>query len=260
MSQNEALVANFLNKYFTGITQTLAAENRDPTVLQTPLINYEDNSTSNSLFIFLITSSEILDSIKAVANKNSIGYDGVRVDILKNCMHSLLEPLGILFNLSVSQGVFPDQLKTAVVVPIHKSGAQTEIYNYRPISIISVLSKILELIVKNRVLAFLNHNGFFSDRQFGFLPSQSTDGALLSHITDIVNNIERGSFAVALYLDIRKVFDTVDHDILLEKLQSCGIRGPTLDWFSSYPRNRYQVMRVGEEFSNPLKITSGVPL
>lgn len=257
VSSNRSTVANIFNNYFTGVTAALASGSTNPTS-QNDYTSTNKRAT-NSFFGFHITAGEILESIKAVSNKNSVGYDGVRTDVIKNCMMSLLEPLGILFNLSLSTGVFPEQLKVAVVVPIHKSGSEQDITNYRPISILSILSKIFEYIIKNRIMSFLDRNEFFSDRQFGFLPGKSTDDALLSHITDLTNQIEKGSLTVALYLDIKKAFDTVNHEILLEKLYNCGIRGSPLDWFSSYLRGRYQVVRMGEEFSFPLRVTSGVP-
>lgn len=174
-------------------------------------------------------------------------------------MYRLLEPLEILFNSSISQGVFPRLLKTSVIVPIYKSGGATDLTNYKPIAILSVISKIFELVVKNRVMAFLTCKNFFSERQFGFLPGRSTDDALMSHITGIINHTERGSITVALYLDICKVFDTVDHDILLEKIQNYGSRGILLDWFSTYLKGRYQVVRIGEKLSCPLKLQVVLP-
>lgn len=258
---NESTVASIFNKHFTGVTRSLLLERE----LLSPPSEHEFTYTSyqrhnpNSMFFFPVTTHEVFDAIKGIANKNSVGVDGMEVGVLKNCVYSLLYPLQILFNASVSQGIFPNKLKTAVVVPIFKSGDRTNPSDYRPIAILPVLSKVLELIIKNRLLAFLTNSNFFSERQFGFLPNRSTDDALLSHITDIVSLTERGSMAVALYLDISKAFDTVDHDILLDKLHTYGIRGVTLSWFSTYLKDRYQVVRIREEISSPLKITSGVP-
>lgn len=262
---NEVKVANFFNDYFIQITRSLAAENSLPITKQPSSTNKHVTTSptqsppSNSLFLHPVTSTEILDAIRLMSNKKSVGLDGIKVDIMKNCAYSLLEPLGTIINLSFVTGIFPDGLKTAVVIPIHKAGAREEISNYRPISLLSVISKIIELIVKNRMVAFLDRNQFFSDRQFGFLSGRSTDGALLSHITDVVSHIERGSLSVALYLDIKKAFDTVDHRILLDKLEKCGIRGLSLNWFSTYLRNRYQVVRIGDGVSRPQTVMSGVP-
>lgn len=261
---NEAKVANLFNNYFIGITRSLAGGSLPPTTSQSSCTNTTTpsppiRSPANSLFMYPVTSAEILEAIGLMSNKRSVGIDGIKVELIKNCAYSLLEPLSIIINLSFTSGVFPDGLKTAVVIPIFKAGARDEISNYRPISLLPIISKIIELIVKNRIITFLEHNKFFSDRQFGFLAGRSTDGALLSHITDIVSHIERGSFSVALYLDIKKAFDTVDHGILLNKLEKCGIRGPILNWFNTYLRNRYQVVRIGEGLSSSEIVTSGVP-
>lgn len=260
---NEELVADLFNNYFVGITRALADGNSTQSPIHSQFSNgrylHSTFTPPNSFFMYPVTSCEIIEAIKSVSNKKSVGYDGLRVDIIKNCAYSLLEPLSIVFNLSFTQGIFPDGLKTAVVIPIYKSGAKDDLSNYRPISLLPSVSKILELIVKNRLISFLNDAKFFSERQFGFLSGRSTDGALLSHVTDIVSHIERGSFSVAIYMDIKKAFDTVDHTILLEKLEKCGIRGPTLGWFSTYLRNRCQVVRIGDGLSCSQMVTSGVP-
>lgn len=262
VSNNELLVADAFNEYFVGVTESLADANRSTNSSQTFKSNYTVVASkigTKSFFMFPITTSEIINAISSISNKNSIGTDGISIEFLRECMYSLLAPLEILFNLSVVEGCFPDQLKTAIIVPIFKSGLSTIIANYRPIAILSVISKLLELIVKNRVIEYLLTNKFFSDRQFGFLPGRSTDGALLSHLTDVVSSLERNSVTVSLYLDISKAFDTVDHSILLDKLQKYGFRGTILHWFSSYLSNRNQRVRIGDSLSSPQNISSGVP-
>lgn len=260
---HEKQVADFFNNYFIGVTRALADGNTPSgTAVQQCPTEYQLIGThppSNSFFLSPVLTSEIIEAIKSLSNKKSVGYDEISVDIIKNCTFGLLEPLTIIFNLSFSKGVFPDGWKTAVVIPIHKSGTKDDVINYRPISLLSVLSKVIEIIIKHRLISFLNNNKFFSDRQFGFLSGRSTDGALLSHITDIVSHIERGCFSVALYLDIKKAFDTVDHSILLDKLEKCGIRGSALAWFATYLGNRSQVVRIGGEISCTQFVTSGVP-
>lgn len=150
-SQNQLLVANEFNNYFTGVTQKLAAKIRDPKAPQISKSPYANllNPSPHSFFMYPITPSEIINAVKAISNKNSVGTDGVGSEVLKNCMYGLLAPLGILFNLSVTEGVFPNLLKTAIIVPVFKSGLQSELSNYRPIAILLVISKLLELIVKN---------------------------------------------------------------------------------------------------------------
>lgn len=258
---NEQQVADIFNEYFINVTQTLSEERRGPSSPPESELNYTSihNRNPNSLFMFPITTYEIFHAINSISKKNSVGADGIEVGVLKKCAHSIVVLLEILFNASISQGIFPEKLKTAVVVPVFKAGKHTDIANYRPIAIRSVISKVFKFIVKSRIMTFLMNKNFFSERQFGFLPGQSTDDALLSHITDVVSHTERGSMAVALYLDISKAFDTVDHDILLERLYTYDIRGVILDWFATYLKGRCQVVRIGKEISSPLKVTSGVP-
>lgn len=259
--QNQKLIANEFNKFFIEVTQQLSGN--APLNNSRPLSKHLfANSQANSLHSFFmnpISTSEIFNAIQSISSGSSVGTDGITSELVKTCVFGLLSPLEILFNFSITEGVFPDALKSAIIVPVFKAGSRTELSNYRPIAILSVISKIFELIIKNRMLDFLNQTKFFNDRQYGFLPGRCTDDALLSHITDITSSIERKSITASLYLDISKAFDTVDHSILLDKLHNIGFRGSMLNWFETYLKNRIQMVRVGSELSSPLGILSGVP-
>lgn len=257
-TDNQLVIANEFNKFFVNVTKNLASKFSHSK--NAPISNlHRHNRISKSFFAFPITPSDIINAISSTSNKNSVGTDGIGSQLLRTCMYSLLAPLEILFNLSLTEGIFPDALKNSIIVPIFKTDDPTELSNYRPISILSTISKIFEYIIKNRVVEFLNQNKYFSDRQFGFLPGRNTDGAVTSHITDIVNSTERNNITVVLYLDITKAFDTVDHDILLNILHEAGFRGQILSWFSTYLKSRRQVVRIGDTLSSPLEIASGVP-
>lgn len=143
----------------------------------------------------------------------------------------LAAPLAEAFNQSILSGTFPDGLKKALVVPVLKSVSEVEIENYIPISLLSSIGKIFEYLAKDRIMRFLNKHEFFSSRQYSFLPGRFTDLALVDHNTEIVDTVEHRLNTVAVYIDINKAFDTVDHGILLHKLEKIGIRGFMLQWF-----------------------------
>src|SRR6188768_3865486 len=171
----------------------------------------------------------------------------------------LADPLCYIYNLSINAGIFPDKLKIAKVIPIFKKGDKSEISNYRPISLLSVFSKVFEKIVAKRIISFLSKYAIISDNQFGFRPNHSTTTALLSTIDEIYNSIDDNNFVLGIFLDISKAFDCVNHKILLAKLFHYGIRGQLNKWFESYLHNRSQYTSVNGASSSLDSISSGVP-
>ena len=145
-----------------------------------------------------------------------------------------------IFKVSIKQGIFPDRLKIAKVTPIFKSGAKDNISNYRPISILPVFSKVLETIMYNRVYNHLNSEGLLYEKQFGFQRNNSTEHAILQLTRDITSSLEKGEYTLEVFIDLSKAFNTVDHQILIKKLQNYGIDGTALEWFKSYLSNRKQ--------------------
>ena len=162
-------------------------------------------------------------------------------------------------NLSLNQGVFPDILKIANVIPLYKKEHPMIFSNYRPVSLLCSLSKVLEKIMYNRVISLLNENDVLFKYQFGFRKSHSTYLALTVLMDKLIKSLENGNYVVGVFLDFSKAFDTVDHKILLAKLCHYGIRGSALDWFSSYLTNRKQFVTYSNEISALMNINCGVP-
>ena len=176
-------------------------------------------------------------------------------------MHSktLADPIKTLLNLSIINGNFPELLKKADVCPIYKKNDKTRCENYRPISLLSNLSKLYERAMHTRIYDFLEQSNVFYKFQFGFRKKYSTNHALLSIVEEIRESLDKKSFACGVFIDLEKAFDTVNHNILLGKLEHYGIRGIANDWFRSYLTSRKQRVKLGCEKSDYLDITCGVP-
>ena len=159
---------------------------------------------------------------------------------MKQCISALAAPLANIYNASFAQGIFPEALKLAIVKPLFKKGDQEEIGNYRPVSMLSVFSKILETLMYNRLLAFLNRSAFFHDFQHGFVKNKSTTTALVNFMDTVLSALDGREAVCGLFLDLSRAFDTLNHTCLLNKLEKMGIRGSILKWFASYLGDRTQ--------------------
>ena len=153
----------------------------------------------------------------------------------------------------------PDKLKVSRVIPIYKNGSHLDMCNFRPISLLSIFDKILEKLMYNRLIEYLEKFKILSDNQFGFRSSRTTTQAVMIITDKIKMAIEDKCYACGIFLDLRKAFDTVDHGILLAKLEYYGIRGIAGKWFCSFLSKRKQFVKIGDETSNYQSITCGVP-
>ena len=154
--------------------------------------------------------------------------------------------------MSFSNGCVPDQFKN--VIPVHKKDSVTCVNNYRPISLLSVFNKILEKLMFKRPSCFIEKHNILYDRQFGFREKHSTTHATLLIADRIQQAIEDGQYSCRIFLDFSKAFDTVNHNILLNKLNHCGIRGTAKEWFISYLSNRKQHVSVSTSKSDDLTL------
>ena len=164
-----------------------------------------------------------------------------------------------IFNLSLEQAIFPDDLKIARVTPVFKAGNENEVGNYRPISILPCFSKILERIMYNRLFKYLTTNEILYKKQFGFQEGHSTEHAIMQLIDNINNSFEKNHFTLGVFIDLSKAFDTVDHYILITKLKQYGIQGNNIRWFESYLSNRKQYIAYNNKSTSFKDITCGVP-
>ena len=164
-------------------------------------------------------------------------------------------------NASVQMGKYPSKLKMSKIIPIYKADDETDPNNYRPISLLSIFDIIFEKMMYKRIANFIENNNLLYNGQYGFRSAHSTQHAILDIINQIQNNMEKSMFSCAVFIDLKKAFDTnsVNHSILLDKLQFYGIRGIIHEWFSSYLNGRTQTTQIGDSISDKEKIVCGVP-
>ena len=174
-----------------------------------------------------------------------------------NTIHS--EPLAHICNTSLMNGIFPDRMKIARVIPIFKNGDVKEFSNYRPASILPQFSKILEKVFHNRLMSFINDRQILNNSQFGFRKNMSTALAIIELVEEITTAIDEGKTTVGVFIDLKKAFDTVDHNILVKKLEHYGIRGLAKHWVCSYLENRRQCVCINDSNSECLDVKCGVP-
>ena len=175
-------------------------------------------------------------------------------------MSTVLAPhISQLVNLSFHQGIFSDNLKVVKVIPIHKGGRFSDPNNYRPISVLPVLSKIYERAMYDRVVAFLNTNNTATDSQFGFSKKLSPKLAIAQLINYVLQKLGHGKYVITVFFVPRKAFDTLNHEILIKKFHHYGIRNVCLEWFKKYLCNRTQYTSINNINSGYAILRTGVP-
>ena len=205
-----------------------------------------------------ITAEELVNTVDQLRD-SSPGHDGIPIMIIRKVLTCILPVLLHLCNTSFSTGVFPDQLKIAKVVPIYKAGDKTLYSNHRPISILPAISKLLEKIMYKRVIQFCTNNNIITKDQYGFQSGKSTETALTSYSRDILSAFDDQLYTISVFLDLSKAFDTVDHNILLKKLDHYGMRDNVYKWFQSYLSDRQQFVVYKKSKSDKQIISFGMP-
>ena len=207
-----------------------------------------------------INEATITEAISEISGTSACGPDGMQASFFKNCSKEIVAPLIILFNKSLNEGVIPDVLKRAAILPVFKNGDRSIPANYRPISLTPILMKIFERIARKQIVNFLSQLNIFNPTQHGFREGRSCLSALLGVYDDIMSSLSEGSECVDMvYLDFAKAFDKVDHGILLHKLRDFGISGKLGIWLHSLLLNRSQFVRIPGGFSTDSQVISGVP-
>ena len=242
------------NGFFASIGDELSSQLRDTTISRASHTNF----FHNSFCLFPASQIEIFTAIQSLkVTKTNINE--IPVNLLKKLANLLEIPMAIIINASFCSGVFPDALKIARITPIHKSGDLTDPSNFRPISSLPYISKVYEKLMTNRILSFCNKYSIVYRKQFGFQPGLSTSNALIELTEQIYESLNNKNHQFTILIDIKKAFDSVNQNILLEKLSSYGFRGVPLAWFESYLSDRQCYMEVDSVRSNTRIFNVGIP-
>ena len=250
-------VSNAFNQHFVNIGPSLA--DKIETIPNIDHRHFMRERLNYSLFLEPVTYNEILQVVRQFKNKRSKGVDDINMVTVKKLIHSLLVPLCHVFNLSLKNGIFPDSMKMAKVIPFYKSGNVQEFSNYRPVSLLPQFSKILEKLFYKRLLSFIEKHSILSNNQYGFRANHSTAYAITELVESITDAVDDNKYSVGVFIDLKKAFDTIDHKILLDKLEIYGIRGTVLRWIESYLCNRKQFVLYNDANSGKLLLKCGVP-
>ena len=202
--------------------------------------------------------AEVANYIKSIS-VNKATNDSTPIRIIKQILPSIIKPLTHIINLSLSTGIMPDVGKIAIVTPIHKGGDKADPSNYRPISILPILGKAIEFFVNSQLTQYLDDRGLISKHQYGFRKDHSTTYLMLDLFDEIYTSKSQNKRPAIVFLDIKKAFDTVNHNILIEKLKHYGVDGLALNWFKSFLSDRMQKTKIGCKVSQLNRIICGVP-
>ena len=232
------------------LARKITTNNKDST-------QYITSSPTFSFYLSPITEAQAFTLFSSLnENKTSLNIPN---KLIKLASEPLSKPFTVIYNESVLTGKVPGLFKISKVTPIFKSGIVTELGNYRPIAVISPFSKVLDRLVYQQLVSFLEKQCLLFNFQFGFRKGYSTEYAILETLENLKSAIDDGKITCAVFLDFSKAFDTINHQILLDKLYKYGIRGLPHAWFSSYITNRKQFVKVGNTESSLKTITCGVP-
>ncbi len=249
-------MSNIFNDFFTTVADKITSE--IPKTPKSPL-SYLFNRNSDSIFLSPVTHEEVLDLINLLNSAKSVGPNSIPTKLLKVIGPFISPCLASLVNESFQVGIFPSKLKVAKVVSLFKKGNPELASNYRPISLLSIFSKLFEKLMYKRLYRFLEVHNIIYSLQFGFQENRSIDHALISMTESIRNTLDCRKFGCGIFINLQKAFDTVNHQILLSKLEHYGVRGCALDWFNSYLSNRKQYVSINGHNSDLLTVDCGVP-
>ena len=242
------------NNFYVNIGKFLSSD--IPTNSGDPL-SYK---VSRSRFNFLgkLDESEIINICKDMKDCSS-GWGQILPRVVKSTYQNFIVPITHVMNLSIINGVVPNELKVAKVVPIYKSDDRRLINNYRPVSVLPCYSKIHEKLMYNRIYNFIHKHSLLNEYQFGFRQKRSTNQALIVLLDKTTAALDKGDIVLGVFLDFSKAFDTVGHQMLLNKMYKYGIRGIAFKWMESYLSNRRQFVLFKDVQSEYATATRGVP-
>lgn len=245
------------NKYFSNVGKQLAERIGLNNAAQ---INKRLKRTRfvDSFFLNPVSEKELKKHIMTLKGGVKGGEDGISSDMIKRYQYYLIKPLLHITNIVFVSGVFPDILKTAIITPLHKQGDKKLANNYRPIALTSTISKVIEKCFKSQLMRYLDRNKLLNMNQYGFRKDSNTENALCRVTETILKNLDMGKKVIGIFLDMQKAFDTVAHQILLDRLEDIGVRGIPKDLIESYLHRKIKT-KLNDAVSQERRVDYGVP-
>jgi hypothetical protein len=249
--EDEKEVAELFNKFFTNCVPASSAEKFSDVS--------PDFHQPNSIALLPPSESEIKSEIRLLKNNSAAGWDGIGPKTIKKLESKVTPLLTLLITKIFSSGEYPTIFKLAIVTPIYKGGSRGNVENYRPISVLPVLNKVVEKVISKRIKSFFisNQNLLYS-HQFGFRDRSGTENAVVEVISEILQHVDKKKTVSCIFMDLRKAFDVVNHQALMAVLWGSGIRGTAHKIVESYLRGRRQAVKVNGILSGEAAINSGV--
>ena len=251
------IIANKFNQYFTNIGPELASKISQPTDK-----SFRDflRQPTDKIFKFeLVTPVTVSKIIEKLKSKSSFGVDGLSNILLKHINPEIVDIVTVIINQCFTTGIFPDKLKIAKIIALYKKDEDYLLKNYRPISLLPSLSKVIERIMHIQINSYFTNNNLFFKSQYGFRAMHSTELASLELNERIITEMDAGNIPINIYIDLSKAFDTLNHEILLSKLYYYGFRGESMALMKDYLNNRKQCVNYNDHTSSYLSISTGVP-
>jgi hypothetical protein len=250
LTQNDEEKAELLNTYFGSV---FTRENKDSSP------HLENRHFEHQLDNMQITEADVENLLAKMKPDKSPGPDQIHPRVLRECCSTMAKPLTIIFRKSLGEGQVPMSWKDAKVTPIYKKGKKKQPCNYRPVSLTSVVCKIMEKMIRKQIMGHLDRNNLLTDAQYGFRNRRSTVLQLLKVLDHWTELLDEGKCLDVLYLDFSKAFDTVPHKRLLHKLEAYGIKGNMLNWITYFLTARRQQVSVNGILSSWIEVLSGIP-
>ena len=249
-----------MNEYLANIGKETNESVGNPSKSAPTYMNQHSKRNQHELAFHDISPADIIEVCKKFTQKTSCDASGIQQNIILSDIGLLAPVMAHLVNMSQKTGIFPEGGKIARVIPVYKNkGSKNMFGNYRPISLLPVFSKIIERLIYNKLFEFLVRYQILFESQYGFRSGRNTSHATLDFIHSIEEAIESNQYAIGVFCDLSKAFDTLNHEILLKKLEHYGIRGKANNWFRSYLKDRKQYVELNNKKSSCLSIDTGVP-
>lgn len=248
--------ADVFNNFFATVGENLASSIKNSNI---DLIDSNNDTCENFCDFILPTEQDVSEIIKTLKSGSSPGYDGISAEFLKQYSTFLIKPLMHIVSKSLVTGLFPQIYKKTIIVPIYKNNDPELVTNYRPISLVSNISKIIEKVVKKQTLNYLENYNLLNSNQFGFRNKMGTDDAIAKLTSIIINQLDRKDKCLGVFIDLRKAFDSISHQKLLREIRKLGVGGRVLSWFGSFIDNREQRVKLNNATSEALTSCYGIP-